>query len=94
MVSYLYLVKRTDDVTRDEYDSFVVCAKNENEARRVHPNRKIFFEDGMSEQERNRFRWDWTDKIETLEIRCIGLASASLKNRQVICAVIMRDRED
>lgn len=42
MVSYLYLVKRTDNVTWDEYDSFVVCAESEDEARRVYPSEGMF----------------------------------------------------
>lgn len=86
MVNSLYLVKRTDNVTWDEYDSFVVCAESEDEARRVHPSGGEFFEDDMSEQSKRYFKWWWTDKIETLEVICVGLASVSLKNRQVICA--------
>lgn len=86
MVNYLYLVKRTDNVTWDEYDSFVVCAESEDEARRVYPGGGMFFEDDMSEQSKRYFKWGWTDKIKTLEIICVGLASVSLKNRQVICA--------
>lgn len=43
MVSYLYLVERTDKVTWDEYDSFVVCAESEDEARRVYPSGRMFF---------------------------------------------------
>lgn len=86
MVSYLYLVERTDKVTWDEYDSFVVCAESEDEARRVYPSGRMFFEDDMSEESREYFKWCWTDKIETLEVTCIGLASVSLKNRQVICS--------
>lgn len=42
MVSYLYLVKRTDNVNWDEYDSFVVCAESEDEARRVSPDGMMF----------------------------------------------------
>lgn len=42
MVSSLYLVKRTDKVTWDEYDSFVVCAESEDEARRVYPSGVMF----------------------------------------------------
>lgn len=86
MVSSLYLVKRMDNVTWDEYDSFVVCAESEDEARRVHPSGGSFFEDDMSEQSKRYFKSSWTDKIETLEVICVGLASVSLKNRQVICA--------
>lgn len=86
MVSYLYLVKRTDKVTWDEYDSFVVCAESEDEARRVYPSGEMFFEDDMSEQSKRYFKSGWTDKIETLEVICVGLASVSLENRQVICA--------
>lgn len=86
MVSYLYLVERTDKVTWDEYDSFVVCAESEDEARRVYPSGGMFFEDDMSEQSKRYFKSCWTDKIETLEVTCIGLAAVSLKNRQVICS--------
>ena len=86
MVSYIYLVKRTDNVTWDEYDSFVVCAESEDEARRVSPDGLMFFEDGISEQSKQYFKYGWTDKIKTLEVICVGLASASLKNRQVVCA--------
>ena len=86
MVSYLYLVERTDKVTWDEYDSFVVCAESEDEARRVYPSGRMFFEDDMSEQSKRYFKSGWTDKIETLEVICVGLASVSLENRQVICA--------
>ena len=85
MVRSLYLVERTDKVTWDEYDSFVVCAESEDEARRVHPSGRRFFEDDMSEQSKQYFKSYWTDKIETLEVTCIGLASVSLENRQVIC---------
>lgn len=52
MVRSLYLVERTDKVTWDEYDSFVVCAESEDEARRVHPSGKLFFKDGTSEESR------------------------------------------
>ena len=86
MVSSLYLVKRTDKVTWDEYDSFVVCAESEDEARRVYPSGEMFFEDDMSERNKRCFKSGWTDKIETLEVICVGLASVSLKNHQVICA--------
>lgn len=86
MVNSLYLVKRTDNVTWDEYDSFVVCAESEDEARRAYPSGGMFFEDDMSEQSKRYFKSGWTDKIETLEVICVGLASVSSKNRQVICA--------
>ena len=86
MVRSLYLVERTDKITWDEYDSFVVCAESEDEARRVHPSGLEFFEDDMSEQSKRYFKSSWTDKIETLEVICVGLASVSLENRQVICA--------
>lgn len=86
MVRSLYLVERTNKIIWDQYDSFVVCAESEDEARRVHPSGRMFFEDDMSEQSKRYFKSDWTDKIETLEVICVGLASVSLENRQVICA--------
>lgn len=34
----LYLISRPDRVGYDEYDSAVVCANSEGEARRIHPS--------------------------------------------------------
>lgn len=86
MINYLYLVKRTDRIGYDEYDSFVVCAENEDEARRVSPDGEIFFKEGLPDAYRSYFKWVWTDAIETLDVTCIGIASTSLKKRQVICS--------
>ena len=85
-INYLFLVKRTDKIGWDEYDSFVVCAKDADEARRVFPGGEVFFKD--DEESRNYFlwRWSWTDAIETLEVTCIGVASPRLERRQVVCA--------
>lgn len=33
----LYLVERTDYISYDKYDSFIVCCANEQEARETHP---------------------------------------------------------
>lgn len=82
----LYLVKRTDNVRWDEYDSFVCCAEDEDEARKIHPNGTMCFKKDMSDDYREYFTGAWTDKIETLEVTCIGIANLSLRNRQVICA--------
>lgn len=86
MVNYLYLVKRTDRIGWDEYDSFVVCAKSADEARRIHPDGESFFKEDLPDGFRDYFKWDWTEAIETLEVICIGVASPSLKKRQVICS--------
>ena len=33
----IYLIERTDEIDYDEYDSAVVCAKNEESAKRLGP---------------------------------------------------------
>ena len=82
----LYLVRRTDEIRWDEYDSFVVCAESEDEARRVHPSGEGFFGENLMDDSRNYFKWTWTDKIDTLNVTCIGIANLSLKNHQIICS--------
>lgn len=59
----LYLVSRTDRVGYDEYDSMVVAAENEDDARLMKP----YNADGYDWQ-------DWTDHPETLTVELIGTA--------------------
>lgn len=64
----LYLVSRTDDWGYDDYDSFVVAAKSEENALEYHPRGKDYLnEDDI----KDRYYAGWTSK-ENLKIECIG----------------------
>jgi hypothetical protein len=69
----IYLVKRTDHIEWETYDSFIICCENEEEARKTHPNGKqISFENNCE-------NWISSDDIETLEVTYLGKAERSIK---------------
>lgn len=85
----LYLLKRTDKVSWDEYDSAVVKAASEEEARLIHPsmygnykwkNNAWFFNDLKQES----YAHGWTDPSK-ISVTLIGKALKDLKET-VICA--------
>ena len=63
----LYKIKRTDSVGYDEYDSAVVVAPNEDEARKIHPARYQHLASTWT---------DWTNQPETLKVEYVGKAAA------------------
>lgn len=83
----LYKVFRIDDTwgVYDIYDSFVVVAADENDAKLVHPNLKDAIYD------KNKKQWVWINKtitswpnLEKLKVECIGIADPNLQKGQVI----------
>jgi len=85
----IYLVKRIDSVSYDEYDSFICTAKNEISARKTHPCFTFY-------EHRNNRWFDtragnnaigcnyWINDIETLVIENIGISQS--ENECVILA--------
>lgn len=67
----LYLVKRTDEVGYEEYDSMVVAASSEDEARTTHP-------DGRWDEEWAGWSWVFISDIESLSVELIGTAKDGL----------------
>lgn len=75
----LYHVSQDDNHDYDVYDSMVVCAKNENEARQLHPGGYGIIIPG---------EWPagcWSSGPDKLTVRCIGVAAAG-ETAGVICA--------
>lgn len=71
----LYLIAQDENTGYDTYDSAVVCAESEDDARQIHP----FF--------RNP-EWDtfsWCSSPEHVEVKFLGVADPSIQ-RGVICA--------
>jgi len=75
----LYLISRTDQVGYDEYDSAVVCAGSEEEARLIHPSR---YTEGWNGKEEEYGTWVNAD---TITVKYLGEATESL-SAGVVCA--------
>ncbi len=73
---YLYLISQNENNDYDTYDSAVVVASSEDEARKIHP-------DGENG------RWDkgyWTSSPEKVRVYQIGIANSEQKAGDVVCA--------
>ena len=87
----LYLVSRTDVVDYDQYDSMVVVAPSEEEARNFGPRGDIVYVDGKwidkatRKEEDTRF-FDWAEDPESLTVEMVGAARPDLEAGHVVCA--------
>ena len=77
----LWLITTMDDVSWDDYDSAVVAANTEKEAKYIHPNG---FDDPFDEKKPNDWGWGWTTP-NRVTAKCIGEAIEGT-NKGVICA--------
>jgi hypothetical protein len=94
---YIYLLKRTDPVGYDEYDSCVVVADSEEQARFINPCEHYVWSD---EQQKYGFKYadgrieyhKYADPYNiwphpaTLKVKYIGEADSKLKAGAVICS--------
>ena len=74
----LYRLSQTDNCDYDTYDSCVVAAKSEEDAKSIHPSGH----DNISDDYRS---YDWVDKPSLITCELIGAAVKGTK-RGVICA--------
>jgi hypothetical protein len=85
----IYLLSRTDKIDYDNYDSVVVCANSEKEARKIHPSRFLCKSEIEKWKNNNLSRtdgWIFFDKIDTLKVKLIGQASDDIELGSVILA--------
>ncbi len=78
MENFIFVVRRTDSIDYDEFDSFVVIAANEDQARYQHP--RDYCEWDTTEQ-----AWidgcgstsyhGWANDPTSLTVTCIGVAA-------------------
>lgn len=73
----LYLLTRKKGGGHDAYDSVVVCALNEEDAKNIHPNGSTFVEKDYSSS--------WVIKKQDIECEEIGAANEN-QERGVILA--------
>lgn len=67
----LYLVERTDSVGYDEFESMVVCARNEAHALQITPFDDVDMDDVWKAQA-------WGIDPKSLKIRRIGIAASGV----------------
>jgi hypothetical protein len=70
----LFLISQNENHDYDTYDSAVVCASSESEAKNMHPR------DGEL-----RFNYDWCSSVDFVNVQYIGEAAEGMK-KGVICA--------
>ena len=83
----IYLIVRTDKINYDEFDSFIVIAKTEEEAKHTHPYYKE--EEDIKEEVwywKNSNSWINKDNLHLLNVILIGKATKKHNIRKVICA--------
>lgn len=91
----LYLLKQTENNDYDTYDSMVVCAENEEKARRISPEDYVIWSEEL--QEFGHFwgsdnKWYsekrlgyWASHIDNVEVIHLGQAEPTL-TEGVICS--------
>lgn len=70
----LYLVSQETNCGYDVYNSIVVCAENEEKAKRIHPLDK-----------RNDISGSWVTNVKDLQVEYIGEAREGMEEGE-ICA--------
>jgi hypothetical protein len=80
---YLFLVSQSVNYGYDTYDSFVVVAENEDDARNTSPR----FEKGDTKPPdwEEEVRWGWVT-IADVSVKLLGKAADRFIEKEVICA--------
>lgn len=90
----IYKVWR-DEYVYDDYDSIVVIAKDEEEAKRTHPEKGIYYDDEKMQfyeihNDTSLFHyndvWRWTKDLSELKIEYIGEAKEGSKKGIVLAS--------
>ena len=98
----LWLLEQTDNNDYDTYDSCVVVAETEEEAKMIHPREKVVWGEFIDEQSSCRlactdwhysfddgYVWrnnTWSNSPSSVTATCIGEAESSLTAGTVVCA--------
>ena len=77
----LYLISQTENDGYDTYSSAVVAAKDEEEAKEMHPEGHIL----KVPRDWKEPCGSWASGKRYVKVQCIGIATRGTK-RQVICA--------
>ena len=74
----IYLLSQNQYSSYDTYDSCVVCAESEEDAKTIHP-------DGSNFSEKDDWMHCWANSLEDIRCQEIGIANDK-QIRGVICA--------
>lgn len=82
----IYLISQTENLGYDKYDSAVVVAESEEQAKSIHPSGRLFDPDAE-----DYLRWDytfssWASNPENVKATWIGTAGSHLNAGHVVCA--------
>jgi len=83
----LYLISQNENNDYDTYDSAIVVANNEDEARRLHPSGVFNYKEDFEQQNSplDSFCGTWVKK-KYVNVEYIGEADERYKEVEVICA--------
>ncbi len=76
---YLWVIERRSSVGYDEYDSAVVVARNEKDARQIHPS-------GNKNERHDVWGWGGWAAPDEINVTKVGTAAPELKAGTVIVA--------
>lgn len=87
----LYKISQDVNDDYDTWDSAIVCAENENEARKIHPRNYMYGETNSRLVEIDREWWTkvdsydgWASRLEDVDVLLIGEAHPSIKKGVVL----------
>jgi hypothetical protein len=80
----LYLISQEVNNDYDTYDSAIVCAKNGDEAKEIHPDGYLSIKDWPFIDTDKDDLGSWA-KIENVKVKLVGLADKNIK-KGVVCA--------
>lgn len=97
---YIYRLSQDKNNGYDTYDSAVVCAKNEHDAKRIYPNRSdLYYKPAYYDEKDKKFkrmRYDgttyscldseWCNDLSEIKCQLIGIADKSQEEGSVVCA--------
>lgn len=73
----LYLISQDKNTDKDHFDSAVVCAKNEYDAKGINPYGGRWGRD-------NKWSFGWANHPRQVKVQFLGIAGGALKEGQVI----------
>jgi len=76
-MKYLYLLRQYENSGYDTYDSCIVCAESEDEAKRIHPSNYSTWQDNYR---------NWAYSPESVLVELIGTAVDTLETGVVIAS--------
>lgn len=72
----LYLISQDADNNYDNYTAAVVCAKSDDEAKKIHPDGRLFPDWGYND--------NWVKSPDMVNVKYLGIADGSINTGVVL----------